>query len=376
MFQLIFEHRDTLFTEGGILYKLANLFGYTTVRAGGATLLAFGLSLLFGHRVIAMLVRLKLGQPIRGADEVHKLSELHEKKAGTPTMGGVLMLGCVVVSVLLFGDLSSLILWSILGVTLSLGALGFYDDYLKVAKKNSKGISARTKLAGQILVALAAGCVLSFSPSTGEYVRQFWVPGIDRPLIADLHWFTPLVFVLVVVGTSNAVNLTDGLDGLAAGCTVPVAFTFGLIAHLTSHAYIGRDYLFLPYHVEASEVAVICLAMAGAAMGFLWFNCYPASVFMGDTGSLAIGGLIGMVALCLNQELLLVIVGGVFVMEAVSVLLQVGSFKLRGKRIFRMAPIHHHFELKGWKESKVIVRFWTLGILFALLGLATLKIRV
>lgn len=376
MFELIYQYRDQLFQEDGVLYKLANLFGYTTVRAGGAAVVAFLVSVLVGNRVIAMLTRLKLGQPIRGAEEVHKLSELHEKKAGTPTMGGVMILATVVIAVLLFGDFESILMWSVLAVTVLLGLLGFYDDYTKVSKKSSDGISSKTKLFYQVIVALGVGILLSYNSQTGEYIRQLWVPGFDKPVIDDLGFFTPLLFLLVIVGSSNAVNLTDGLDGLAAGCTVPVTFAFGVIAHLSSNAIIGRDYLFLPFHAQSSEVSVVCFAMAGAAMGFLWFNCYPARMFMGDTGSLAIGGLVGTVALCLNQELLLIIIGGVFVMEACSVMLQVGSFKLRGKRIFRMAPIHHHFELKGWKESQVIVRFWMIGLILALVGLATLKLRV
>ena len=375
MFYLIYQLRDTLFDPESPLYKFCNVLRYTTPRAGAACVIAFLFTLLFGKRVIHILQALKLGQPIRGAEEVHRLAELHGNKSGTPTMGGILIIASVLVASILFCKMTSPFVWAVLSVTLILGFLGFLDDYTKVRAKNSEGISARTKLIGQCAVALGVGIFLSFNQSTGEYIRTLWIPYMKSPLIADLGFFTPVLFLLVIVGCSNAVNLTDGLDGLAAGCSLTVAATYGLIAHLTSHALIARDYLFIPHHPEAGELAIICFAFMGAAMGFLWFNCHPAQIFMGDTGSLAIGGMLGTIAMCLNQELLLIIVGGVFVMEALSVILQVGSFKLRGKRIFRMAPIHHHFELKGWKESQVIARFWILSILFALIGLATLKVR-
>jgi len=375
MFYLIYQFREALFDPESPLYKFCNVLRYTTPRAGAACVVAFVLSLLFGKKVISILQALKLGQPIRGAAEVHKLSELHGSKSGTPTMGGLLIIATVLIASLLFTRLDSPFVWTVLAVTLALGILGFMDDYTKVRANNSEGISARAKLIGQCAIALAAGIFLSYHHSTGDYIRSLWVPYMKSPIIEDLGFFTPVMFLLVIVGCSNAVNLTDGLDGLATGCSITVAATYGLLAHLTSHALIARDYLFIPHHPEAGELAVICFAFLGAAMGFLWFNCHPAKVFMGDTGSLAIGGMLGTIAMCLNQELLLVVVGGVFVMEALSVILQVGSFKLTGKRIFRMAPIHHHFELKGWKESQVIVRFWILSILFALIGLATLKVR-
>jgi phospho-N-acetylmuramoyl-pentapeptide-transferase len=315
-----------------------------------------------------------LGQPIRGAAEVHRLAELHGGKQGTPTMGGVLVIGSVFVSSLIWARLDNRFVWLVLFCMVYLGALGFADDYLKVTKKKSDGISGRIKLVFQIALALIVTAVFLSSPLLEVQARALYVPFVKAPVIANMSWFTFVFFLLVIVGSSNAVNLTDGLDGLAIGCTVTVAFAYALLSYAAGNFRIA-EYLQVPFYPFAGELTVVCSALIGAGLGFLWFNCFPAKVFMGDTGSLSIGGMIGVVAICCKQELLLTVVGGVFVIEAVSVILQVMSFKLTGKRIFVMSPLHHHFELTGWKENTVIVRFWILSIIFALLGLATLKLR-
>jgi phospho-N-acetylmuramoyl-pentapeptide-transferase len=351
-----------------------NVFLYVTFRAIAAAVTAFLLTLIFGNFVIRILIALKLGQPIRGAAEVHRLAELHGGKQGTPTMGGVLVIGSVFVSSLIWARLDNRFVWLVLFCMVYLGALGFADDYLKVTKKKSDGISGRIKLVFQIALALIVTAVFLSSPLLEVQARSLYVPFVKAPVIANMGWFTFVFFLLVIVGSSNAVNLTDGLDGLAIGCTVTVAFAYALLSYAAGNFRIA-EYLQVPFYPFAGELTVVCSALIGAGLGFLWFNCFPAKVFMGDTGSLSIGGMIGVVAICCKQELLLVVVGGVFVIEAVSVILQVMSFKLTGKRIFVMSPLHHHFELTGWKENTVIVRFWILSIIFALLGLATLKLR-
>jgi phospho-N-acetylmuramoyl-pentapeptide-transferase len=320
------------------------------------------------------LISLKFGQPIRTADEVHKLFELHGAKKGTPTMGGVLLIGATILSTLLWARPTNPFVWLVVFSTVYLGAVGFFDDWLKVTKKSSDGISSRLKF---FLQCVLAGIVTAFfllNPSLSETAQKVFIPFFKEPVFVSLGAFTFVFYLLVIVGTSNAVNLTDGLDGLAAGCTATVAASFAALAYIAGNKIVA-NYLQVPFFVFSGELAVVCLALFGACLGFLWWNCHPARVFMGDTGSLAIGGLLGVVAICSKQEILLVIVGGVFVAEALSVMLQVGSFKLTGKRIFRMAPLHHHFELSGWKENTVIVRFWIMSLLFALLGLATLKLR-
>jgi phospho-N-acetylmuramoyl-pentapeptide-transferase len=351
-----------------------NVFLYVTFRAIAAAVTAFLLTLIFGNFIIRILIALKLGQPIRGAAEVHRLAELHGGKQGTPTMGGVLVIGSVFVSSLLWARLDNRFVWLVLFCMIYLGALGFADDYLKVTKKKSDGISGRIKLVFQIALALIVTAVFLSSPLLEVQARSLYVPFVKAPVIANMGWFTFVFFLLVIVGSSNAVNLTDGLDGLAIGCTVTVAFAYALLSYAAGNFRIA-EYLQVPFYPFAGELTVVCSALIGAGLGFLWFNCFPAKVFMGDTGSLSIGGMIGVVAICCKQELLLVVVGGIFVIEAVSVILQVMSFKLTGKRIFVMSPLHHHFELTGWKENTVIVRFWILSIIFALLGLATLKLR-
>jgi phospho-N-acetylmuramoyl-pentapeptide-transferase len=351
-----------------------NVFLYVTFRAIAAAVTAFLLTLIFGNFIIRRLIALKLGQPIRGAAEVHRLAELHGGKQGTPTMGGVLVIGSVFVSSLIWARLDNRFVWLVLFCMIYLGALGFADDYLKVTKKKSDGISGRIKLVFQIALALIVTAVFLTSPLLEVQARALYVPFVKAPAIANMGWFTFVFFLLVIVGSSNAVNLTDGLDGLAIGCTITVAFAYALLSYAAGNFRIA-EYLQVPFYPFAGELTVVCSALIGAGLGFLWFNCFPAKVFMGDTGSLSIGGMIGVVAICCKQELLLIVVGGVFVIEAVSVILQVMSFKLTGKRIFVMSPLHHHFELTGWKENTVIVRFWILSIIFALLGLATLKLR-
>ena len=351
-----------------------NVFFYVTFRAVAAAVTAFLVTLIFGNFVIRSLIALKLGQPIRAAAEVHRLAELHGGKQGTPTMGGVLVIGAVFVSSLIWARLDNRFVWLVLFSMIYLGALGFADDYLKITKKKSDGISGRLKLIFQIALAgIITGVFLS-SPLLEVQARSLYVPFFKAPVIANMSWFTFVFFALVIVGSSNAVNLTDGLDGLAIGCTITVAFGYALLSYAAGNFRIA-EYLQVPFYPFAGELTVVCSALVGAGLGFLWFNCHPAKVFMGDTGSLAIGGMIGVVAICCKQELLLIVVGGMFVIEAVSVILQVMSFKLTGRRIFVMSPLHHHFELTGWKENTVIVRFWILSIIFVLLGLATLKLR-
>ncbi|MDF1815499.1 MAG: phospho-N-acetylmuramoyl-pentapeptide-transferase [Verrucomicrobiales bacterium] len=369
-----------------------NVFQYQTFRAAAACLTAFLVVVLLGEKVILKLISLKAGQPIRTADEVHKLAELHGGKVGTPTMGGILIVGGVVLGVVLWARPDNPFIWALLAVTLVTCLLGFVDDYQKVAKKNSAGVSGKLKLVVQVGIALLAilflffydhedyGLFKPYTTEAGEifrvsqHIRELWVPFIKEPVISDMGIFAVLVLPVVIVACSNAVNLTDGLDGLATGCTLTTSAAYAIFSYASGHA-LASSYLYVPFHPFVGEVTIFCTALFGACLGFLWFNCHPAKVFMGDTGSLAIGGMLGMIAICTKQEMLLVIVGGVFVMEAGSVILQVISFKTTGKRIFRMSPIHHHFELKGWAESKVINRFWVLSIIFALVGIATLKIR-
>jgi phospho-N-acetylmuramoyl-pentapeptide-transferase len=351
-----------------------NVFLYVTFRAIAAAVTAFLGTLIFGNFIIGKLTALKVGQPIREAAEVHRLAELHGGKQGTPTMGGVLVIGAVLLSSVIWARPDNRFVWLVLFSMVYLGALGFADDYLKVTKKKSEGISGRIKLVFQIALAAIVTAVFLTSPLLEVQARSLYVPFVKAPVIVNMSWFTFVFFALVIVGSSNAVNLTDGLDGLAIGCTISPAFAYALLSYAAGNFRIA-EYLQVPFYPFAAELTVVCSALIGAGLGFLWFNCHPAKVFMGDTGSLAIGGMMGVVAICCKQELLLVVVGGVFVIEAVSVILQVMSFKLTGKRILVMSPLHHHFELTGWKENTVVVRFWILSIIFALLGLATLKLR-
>lgn len=353
--------------------KALNVFQYITFRAICAGITSFLLSLIFGNWVIRKLISLKFGQPIRTADEVHKLFELHGGKKGTPTMGGILLLGSMLIATLLWARLDNPFIWLVIFTMVFFGAIGFYDDWLKVSKKSSAGISSRLKFGLQCILAVIVTAFFLLNPVLSEQAQQIAIPFFKEATL-NLGPFIFFFYLLVIVGSSNAVNLTDGLDGLASGCTATVAATYALLAYLAGNIK-AATYLQLPYYPYSGELAVLCVALFGSCLGFLWWNCHPARVFMGDTGSLAIGGMLGVVAICCKQELLLAIVGGVFVFEAGSVILQVASFKTTGKRIFKMSPLHHHFELSGWKENTVIVRFWIMSVLFALLGLATLKLR-
>jgi phospho-N-acetylmuramoyl-pentapeptide-transferase len=289
-------------------------------------------------------------------------------------MGGILLIGSIVISTLLWAKPENPFVWLVLFSAVFLGGIGFYDDWLKVTKKSSDGISSRLKFTLQCLLAGIFTLFFLTNPKLSATAQQLFIPFLKEPLLLGMGVLTFIFYLLVIVGTSNAVNLTDGLDGLATGCTATVAATYAVLVYVAGNIKTAT-YLQVPFVPYAGELAVLCVALLGACLGFLWWNAHPARVFMGDTGSLAIGGMLGAVAICCKQELLLVIVGGVFVMEAMSVILQVASFKTTGRRIFKMSPIHHHFELSGWKENTVIVRFWILSVLFALLGLATLKLR-
>lgn len=354
-----------------LLYPLAdqlsvfNVFRYITFRSLGAALTALLLSLILGKMFIRGLQRLQMGQVVRTDGP-----QTHLKKTGTPTMGGVLILFSLLTSLLLWGDLANPSLWIVIGITFFYGIIGFVDDYMKVVKKNTKGLSARQKLLFQFIVAGVGAYFFLYYTSVNAELR---VP-FFKNFVLDLGWLYVPFCMCVIVGASNAVNLTDGLDGLAIGPVITSAGTFLVLAYVAGHAGIAR-YLEIPFIPGIGELAVYGAAMAAAGLGFLWFNSHPAEVFMGDVGSLALGGGIGALAVATKNEILLLIVGGVFVLEAVSVMIQVASFKTRGKRVFRMAPIHHHFELKGWPEPKVIVRFWIISILLAIVALSTLKLR-
>lgn len=343
------------------------VFRYITLRAIFAALTSLVICLMFGPRLIRWLTEAKIGQSVRDDGP-----ETHLIKAGTPTMGGAMIILAVTISTLMWSDLGTRQVWLILFVIIGFGAIGWVDDYRKVVMGNSDGLSAREKIGWQSLVAVLTVCFLYFS-AVEPAELELTVPFL-KDVTPHLGWlFIPFGF-LVIVGTSNAVNLTDGLDGLAILPSVMVAGGLGLIAYLSGHA-VFADYLNIPNVRGAGELTVFCSALVGAGLGFLWFNTYPAQVFMGDVGALSIGAALGAVAIMVRQELVLFIMGGVFVMEAVSVILQVGSFRLRGKRIFRMAPIHHHFELKGWPEPRIIVRFWIITVILVLVGLSTLKLR-
>ncbi len=345
-----------------------NVFSYITLRAVLATITALSISWMLGPWVIRRLTEMKVGQSVRNDGP-----QTHLVKAGTPTMGGTLILLAIGLTTLLWGDLHNKYIWLVLVVTLATGVIGFVDDYKKVALKNPKGLSAKAKMFWQSLIAIGAGLFLvNFA---GDPVQTgFIVPFYKQILYPfGVIGFCVLTY-LVIVGTSNAVNLTDGLDGLAIMPTVLISGAFCIFAYVAGHAVFSR-YLGIPYVPGAGELMVFCAAMAGAGLGFLWFNVYPAEVFMGDVGALALGAGLGTVAVIVRQEIVLFIMGGVFVVEALSVMIQVASFKLTGKRVFRMAPLHHHYELKGWKETQVVVRFWIITMLLVLAGLATLKLR-
>ncbi len=349
-------------------YSGFNVFQYLTLRTILSAITALLLSLIVGPLMIRNLSQNQIGQSVRDDGP-----ESHLSKAGTPTMGGALILVAIATSTLLWANLSNRFVWIVLSIMLLFGYIGWRDDYLKVAYRNSKGLSAKHKYLWQSFFGLSAALVLIMtaqSPTETQLIVPFF-----KNVVFDLSpWLFVLLTYFVVVGSSNAVNLTDGLDGLAIMPTVLVAGALAIFAYATGHIKFA-DYLGIPYITGVGEVTVFCGAIVGAGLGFLWFNTYPAQVFMGDVGALALGAALGIIAVVVRQELVLLIMGGVFVMETVSVILQVTSFKLTGRRIFRMAPLHHHFELKGWPEPRVIVRFWIITVVLVLIGLATLKIR-
>lgn len=348
-------------------YRVFHVFDYLTLRAILATMTAFFISILVGPAVIRRLSFYQVGQQIR--DDGPKS---HFSKAGTPTMGGALILIAITLTSLLWSDLNNRYLWLVLLVTLGFGAVGWIDDYRKIVRKNTKGLPARWKYFWQSLIGLSAAVVLFYtkqSPAETQLVIPFF-----KHIVIELGVFYIALTYFVIVGASNAVNLTDGLDGLAILPTVLVGGALGIFAYLSGHIQFA-NYLAIPYVPGVGEMVIFCAALVGAGLGFLWFNAYPAQVFMGDVGALGLGAALGMIAVVVRQELVLLIMGGVFVIETVSVILQVGSYKLTGRRIFRMAPLHHHFELKGWPEPRVIVRFWIITVILVLCGLATLKLR-
>ncbi len=348
-------------------YSAFNVFSYLTFRAIVSTLTALFISLYFGPKLIRYLQKMQIGQTIRDDGP-----ESHLSKSGTPTMGGILILLSIVVSVLLWADLNNVYVWVVLFVVVSFGVIGFVDDYRKVIRKDAKGLIARWKYFWQTIVGLTTAIFL-FYIAQGPNETALLIPFV-KEVLPQLGIFYVVMTYFVIVGTSNAVNLTDGLDGLAIVPTIMVAGAFALFAYVTGNVNFA-SYLHIPHIALTSELVVVCTAIVGAGLGFLWFNTYPAQVFMGDVGSLALGAALGVIAVLVRQELVLFIMGGVFVMETLSVILQVGSYKLRGQRIFRMAPIHHHYELKGWPEPRVIVRFWIISLVLVLIGLATLKLR-
>jgi phospho-N-acetylmuramoyl-pentapeptide-transferase len=365
-------------------FRLFRIFRYLTFRTVFASLTALLIGLLIGPYVIDKLREFQIGQYIR-----EEGPESHQKKSGTPTMGGVLICISILVPTLLWSDLSNPYVWLVMLSTLAFGGIGFADDYIKVVHRRNQGLTARQKLTLQFVASGAVAVALVFMEAQGQYSTRLMVPFAKRfrpdlvwewmGHIPHMHWLAYLPFVafvmLVIAGSSNAVNLTDGLDGLAIGCTIIAAGALTVLTYVSGHV-VFSDYLELQRMPMVSELTVFCGAMVGASIGFLWYNAHPAEVFMGDVGSLALGGAIGTVAVVIKQELLLPFIGGVFILEALSVMLQVGSYKLRnGKRIFKMAPLHHHFELMGWSESKVIARFWIIALVFALFALTTLKLR-
>jgi phospho-N-acetylmuramoyl-pentapeptide-transferase len=349
------------------LYSPFNVFRYITFRTALAVITSMLLSLLIGPRIISWLRTISVTQQIR--DDGPKT---HLQKSGTPTMGGIIIIVCILLCILLWGDLSNSYVWLTVFSLLAFGSVGLVDDYLKVVRKNPKGLRACYKFGAQILLALALGSVLYANPGD-RYADVLSIPFFKKWLI-DLGWFYIPFSVVVVVGASNAVNLTDGIDGLAIGLVGIAALANMILVYISGNARFAQ-YLQVLYLQGTGELTVVCGAILGASLGFLWFNSYPADVFMGDVGSLSLGGALGTLAVITKHEIVLALVGGIFVIETLSVVFQVASFKMTGKRIFRMAPIHHHFELKGWHESKVIVRFWIIGIMLALLSLATLKLR-
>jgi phospho-N-acetylmuramoyl-pentapeptide-transferase len=353
-----------------LLYPLAsdvgafNVFRYITFRTGAATLTALFIAFLAGPALIRWLARMRVGQPIR------EIGPDHQSKEGTPTMGGLLILLSLLVSVLLWSNLDNRFVWTVLGVTVGYGLLGFIDDYTKVRSRNSRGISARVKLAWQTALAFAVALAIYDDPG---FDAQLAVP-FFKNFTPHLGWLYVPVATIIIVGASNGVNLTDGLDGLAIGPVMITAATFLVLSYAAGHVIIA-DYLAIKYVAGAGHLAIFCGALIGGGLGFLWFNASPAQLFMGDVGSLALGGALGTIAVLIRQEFLLAVVGGIFVVEGLSVMIQVAWFKLTGRRVFLMAPIHHHFEKLGWPEQKIVVRFWIVSIVLGLVALSSLKLR-
>jgi phospho-N-acetylmuramoyl-pentapeptide-transferase len=358
-----------LLSQFGDQIPALNIFRYITFRTGGATVTAILFIFLFGPRIIAALrIRQGRGQPIRSdGPQSHLVT-----KVGTPTMGGLMILSGLLVSTLLWANLSSAYVWIVLLVTLGFGLIGLYDDYLKVTKQTHKGFSGKLRLAIEFGIA-AVACIFFARVGQVPLSTALTLP-FFKDVILDLGWFFVPFAAFVIVGSGNAVNLTDGLDGLAIVPVMIAAASFGVIAYLSGNA-VFADYLQIHFVQGTGELAVLCGAVIGAGLGFLWFNAPPAAIFMGDTGSLALGGMLGAVAVATKHEIVLVIIGGLFVLEALSVIIQVFSFKMFGRRVFRMAPIHHHFEQIGWTEPQIVIRFWIVAVMLALIGLATLKIR-
>jgi phospho-N-acetylmuramoyl-pentapeptide-transferase len=346
-----------------------NVFRYITFRTAYAALTALLISFVLGPWLIKRMTRIKLGQYIR-----QEGPQSHHQKAGTPTMGGILINLAILIPTLLWADIMNPYIWIILFVTLAYGAIGFMDDFQKLARRRNLGLTFRQKFTLQFGIAFVAGMLIAYLPQIrNAYSTSLTFPFI-KDVVVDLGIFYILFLMIVIVGSSNAVNLTDGLDGLAIGSVVVAAGTYTLLTYAAGN-YRVAEYLRIAWVPGAGELAVFCGAMVGASLGFLWFNAHPAEIFMGDVGSLALGGAIGCLAVMIKQEILLLFVGGLFVIEALSVIIQVISFKTTGRRVFKMSPLHHHFELSGWRETKVVVRFWIIAIIFALLSLSTLKLR-
>ena len=361
LYHLLYELRDVFVGFG--------VFRYITFRTAFAALTALLISLILGPWLIQRMRGIKLGQFIR-----EEGPKSHQSKAGTPTMGGILILVAIIIPTVLWADILNPYIWIVLFITLAYGAVGFVDDYRKLAKKRNLGLTPTEKFGAQFAIAALAALAIAYLPM----LRNNYSTSITFPFLKDVALNLGLLYIpfvmVVLVGASNAVNLTDGLDGLAIGSALVAAVTYTVLTYAAGHARIA-EYLRIAWVPQTGELAVFCGAMVGASLGFLWFNAHPAEIFMGDVGSLALGGAIGCLAVMIKQELLLVLVGGLFVLEALSVILQVASFKLTGRRIFKMSPLHHHFELSGWRETKVVVRFWIIAVIFAMLALATLKLR-
>ncbi len=361
MFYYLSQFRDIFFGF--------NIFRYITFRTGMAAFTTFVLCIVIGPMIIRKLREMKIGE-VAKRDDAPDLDKFQDAKEGTPTMGGIFVVGSIIISVLLWGDLSNHFVLLTLLTCLYLAVLGWVDDYFKLKGIGQRGLNKRTKLLWEILLGCFVGSYVYFNPTTST---QLDLPFLKDAII-NLGWLYVPFVAMIVIGTSNAVNLTDGLDGLAIGCVLVVSITLAILSYITGHIKFSA-YLFIPYIADAGELTVVCAAIVGASLGFLWFNCHPATVFMGDTGSLSLGGTLGVLAVLIKKELLLVIIGGVFGIEALSVIKQKISFRVWGKRIFKMSPFHHHLQLSGWPESKIIIRFWILAVIMALLALTTLKIR-